>query len=148
MAAIATSVLLPAPPQAAIAPLADRRRSLRVLTLIAAIVLMSLGDLYMTLEHLSTVGMGEANPIARFVIGYNSPALLAVWKLASVSLACLIFARFRTRWTAEAACWLCTLVLVGLTVMWINYSAELSTLTCSLPAMSQCDYSAWVHMTD
>ncbi|MBY0262667.1 MAG: DUF5658 family protein [Phycisphaerales bacterium] len=139
----------PAPtPAARPAASPERRRSLRVLTLLTAIVFMSLGDLYMTLVHLSTIGMGEANPIARYVIGFNSPALLAVWKLSSVLLACLIFAKFRTRVSTEAACWLCTGVLVVLTLMWINYSAEITTLTCSLPAITQAEYSAWVHITD
>jgi len=154
MAAIAS--VLPSNPPARSAPAPinraraspARRRSLRVLTLVTAIVFMSLGDLYMTLVHLSTIGMGEANPIARYVIGFNSPALLAGWKLSSVFLACLIFARFRTRVSTEAACWLCTGVLVVLTLMWINYSSEIATLTCSLPAISQAEYTAWVYMTD
>jgi hypothetical protein len=148
-----TALAQPAPPSAlaqARRPepsLRDKRRSLRVIVLVVAIALMSLGDLVMTLEHLKTIGMGEANPIARYIIGYNSPALLAAWKIASIALASIIFLRYRARPTAELACWLCTAVLAVLTCMWLQYASEIHTLTCSLPAVADSQYSAWVHIS-
>ena len=77
----------------------QRRRALRVWVLVATIVVLSLSDLYMTLAHLRSVGMGEANPLARIVISYNSPALLSAWKCSCVALAAmiLILARFQSR---------------------------------------------------
>jgi hypothetical protein len=142
--------LQPAPHDQALLP-ADpvlRRRAIRVLTLTFAVMLLSFGDLYMTLTHLKAAGMAEGNPIARYVIGFNSPELLAAWKTCSIGLACLVFIAARTRRTAEIACWFCTVVLLCLTCRWLAYSAELDTLTPTLSAISQSDGSGWVSLDD
>lgn len=55
---------------------ADRSR--RVISLTALIALLSLADLFMTLTFLRTVGMSEANPVARMVMSYGSPTYLVV----------------------------------------------------------------------
>lgn len=104
-----------------------RRRPARVLALLAAVVLLSLGDLWMTLTHLRTVGMFEANPLAREVINLNSPLALAAWKLATVALAVGILFRLRARRAGEAGAWVCVAVLTWLTVHWVRYSDELSS---------------------
>lgn len=124
-----------------------RRRAIRVWALVVAIVLLSLGDLWMTLTHLKGAGMGEANPIARYVIGFNSPALLAAWKCATVALACIIFVWARHRRTTEAACWACAGVLAALTVGWIQYANEAHKLTSTLPCVAQMESGVWVSMT-
>lgn len=105
--------------------LARHARARRVWCLVSLIVLLSLADLFLTMTYLQSVGMGEANPVARVVMSYNSPALLVAWKCATVSLAVLIFAVFRHRRSAEVACWLCAIVLVALTAHWMNYNQEL-----------------------
>ena len=97
--------------------------------LVVTIIVLSVADLYMTLAHLRSAGMGEANPLARMVISYQSPLLLSLWKLACVGLASLIFVLARYRRSAEAACWVCCLVMTGLTVHWINYSNEAAAAT-------------------
>lgn len=130
------------------ASLIDRRRAIRVWALTIAIVAMSLGDLSMTLTHLRAVGMGEGNPIARYVIGFNSPALLATWKCATVALACAIFLWARHRRSAEVACWACAGVLAALTVGWIHYANEASKLTPTLEQVSQVEGALWVTMTE
>src|SRR6266478_4968970 len=61
---------------------AAKGRSCRVIALLVAVVLMSLGDLHITLTYLTSVGMSEGNPLARWVMGYNNPGLLVAWKLA------------------------------------------------------------------
>lgn len=127
-----------------------RCRSLRVTILIVAIIALSLGDLAMTLTFLRSVGMGEANPIARLVIGYNSPALLVIWKCASVLLACLIFARYRHRRFTEMACWGAVIVLAGLTFQWRNYVAETTEISqhLSVIAHAPVDRTNWVQLSD
>ena len=45
-----------------------RDRSRRVILLIVGIVVLSLADLIVTLWHLTSVGMAEANPIAAWII--------------------------------------------------------------------------------
>lgn len=129
------------------ANLIARRRAIRVWALTIAIAAMSLGDLSMTLTHLRAVGMGEGNPIARYVIGFNSPALLATWKCATVALACAIFLWARHRRSAEVACWACAGVLAALTVGWIHYANEASKLTPTLDHVAQSEGALWVTMT-
>lgn len=123
------------------------RRSLRVWLLVLTIIALSLGDLWMTLTYLTSVGMGEANPVARLVMAYNSPNLLAAWKCASVALACLIFVFARKRLSSEIACWCCVGVLALLTVRWAQYATESAKLTPVLHAAHQYDGGQWVQMT-
>ena len=126
----------------------QRRRAIRVWLLIATIVVLSMADLYMTLTYLRGAGMGEANPLARLVISYNSPLLLGVWKCACVFIACVFLALARHRWSGEAASWACCVVLTALTVHWAMYSAEAAALTNQIATM-QSDGDApadWVSM--
>jgi hypothetical protein len=128
-------------------PLHLRRRAWRVCLLTAAIAVMSMADLSMTLTYLKSVGMGEANPIARYVMGFNSPSLLAVWKCASVTLACLIFILTRHRKSAEIACWTCAAALLALCLGWIQYANEAHKLTPTLQAVEDTDSALWISMT-
>ena len=47
-----------------------RDRSRRVILLIVGIAVLSLADLIVTLWHLTSVGMAEANPIAAWIITF------------------------------------------------------------------------------
>ena len=122
-------------------------RTGRIVVLILAIALLSVADLHNTLIYLRSVGMSEANPVAREVMRYNSPALLVVWKSCCTALACLIFFIARRRFFAELACWVCCLVLVWLTIRWGIYNAEVQALTPSLHGMTQIDPNIWVSMS-
>src|SRR5262245_60304192 len=51
-------------------------RPCRVVALIITIVVLSLADLYITLMYLHSGGLGEANPVARWIIGQGSLTLL------------------------------------------------------------------------
>lgn len=126
----------------------ERRRAMRVWMLMLAIVLMSVADLYMTLAHLNSVGMGEANPIARWVISYGSPWLLVVWKFGCIGLACLIFTIARYRRSSEIACWACIGILTALILHWMSYSAEASDLTPQMNIIASGEASNWVRMGD
>lgn len=126
----------------------ERRRALRVWMLLGVIVLLSFADLYMTLTHLRSAGMGEDNPIARFVMSYGSPMLLGAWKAACVCLACLILIIARFRRSAELACWVCCGVLTLLTVRWAHYSTEASAFTAQINSSLIDGHSAnWVTMS-
>ena len=125
--------------------LREHRRAIRVWMLVATIIVLSVADLYMTLAHLRSAGMGEANPLARMVISYQSPLLLSLWKLACVGLASLIFVLARFRRSGEAACWVCMLVMTALTLHWIRYSNEAAASTREISSMSGGDRPAdWV----
>lgn len=126
--------------------LAVRRRAIRVICLTAAMVLMSLADLQITMTYLASVGMGEGNPIARWVIAHGSPALLVVWKCASIALAALIFLRFRDKPITEGASWFSCFVLVWLLVEWSAYAEEASRLTPALHALGEVESAMWVRL--
>lgn len=115
-------------------PLTDERpvglvpglsRECRVVCLLAAVLLMSLVDLHHTLLYLQTVGMEEANPVARWVMSHDSPLLLIGFKLATVVITGAILLSLRRRAAAEAGAWLCAAVLVWLTVRWELYTEAL-----------------------
>lgn len=93
--------------------------------LLAAVLVMSLLDLHHTLLYLQTVGMGEANPLARWVISHDSPFLLIGFKLATVVIASVILFALRRRAAAELGAVICVLVLVWLTVRWELYTDAL-----------------------
>ena len=114
--------------------------------LLIAIVLMSLGDLYMTLMHLTNVGLMEENPLARGIIRLQSAPLLAIWKILSIALGAGILFVARRRLLAEVACWFCLLVMTWLTVRWIDYSHQLSTLTPYLAGMTDDEGLSWVSL--
>lgn len=132
---------------AALRPSLFRTRGARVCWLVLAIIVMSAADLHMTLTHLTSIGMGEANPIARLVMSAGSPALLVVWKVASVMLACAAFCIGRKRPLAEIAAWFCVLVLVWLMLQWSAYAAEMTRVCPSLHMAMQAEAGGlWVTM--
>lgn len=122
-----------------------RRR--RVAWMIFAIAILSLADLYFTLLYARTIGMSEANPVARLVMSFNSPVLLGLWKCATVALACLIFWAFSHRKVTECAAWGCMSVLAALTVWWSIYSREIPHYAANLHTIAQSEAN-WVQMTD
>lgn len=115
--------------------------------LLVPIAVLSMADLWMTLDHLTQVGMFESNPVARAVMSQGSPMLLAAWKILSVLLAIAFLYVARRRWIGEAATWLAMGVLVWLMVRWAVYSEQLSAISaCSLAYVEQIDPN-WVTMT-
>lgn len=122
-------------------------RGKRVAILLAAIALLSLGDLYMTLAYATSVGMFESNPLARFVMSFGSPALVATWKLGSLLLACTIFYWARRSRYAEMGVWGCTLLLCWLTCHWGAYVDQIHEIEGDI-ALVEHHYNdgSWINM--
>lgn len=123
---------------------AAQRRAWRVLTLTLGIIMMSAVDLYITLLYVRTVGMGEANPLARWVMMHFSSDVLIWWKLFTVSLASVIFITARRARVAEFGAWISCFVLVWLTMRWMSYSDEVAHLTSVLHTLADYESAKWV----
>ena len=122
-------------------------RTRRIVMLLLAIFAMSAFDLLFTLTYLQGVGMVELNPLARKVIEYGSPTLLAVWKLGIVGGACLVVYLGRRAPTAEAGAWFACLALMLLTVHWLRYIDTASDLTPYLEVIKEVSGGQWLAMT-
>lgn len=129
-------------------PLMARGRSCRVIALILTIVLLSVADLYITLVYLHSGGMGEANPLARWIMGHGSPVLLALWKFLTVGVAVAIFYKTRSTRASEVGAWACVLLLTWLTIRWGYYSDEITKITPTIHYLGEHEQSRWVTMTD
>ena len=121
-------------------------RTFRVAALLTAVVAMSAADLHMTLTHLLGAGMGEGNPIARWVMSANCVWALGLFKLGLVGISTLILWKVRARFSAELAAWLCCGVMVWLTMQWKAYGEALPALTPVIHRMATIDdeSSDWV----
>jgi len=103
--------------------LGDRPR--RVMMLLAAIVVLSLVDLVITIIHLRSVGMVEANPLAAYLIRTTgSWWALVLYKSATVAVCVLLLHRARRHIQGEVASWLALVILVGVSIMWHCYMRE------------------------
>lgn len=102
-----------------------RGRTRRVLMLLSVVIVLSLGDLYLTVLFLADAGgFPEANPLARAIMSTQSIPLLVAWKLGTVlTTVGILYAIRRTR-SAELGAWVCFLVLGWLTVHWGQYVSE------------------------
>lgn len=123
------------------------RRPIRVLCLIFVIFSLSLADLYCTLIYLHSGGMGEENPLARWLMSTGSPVPLILWKLGTVGLACSILLFLRHKRLGELGALLCCMILVWLTFRWEEYSHEASNLTAVIHTVADTS-PRWVRMGD
>lgn len=130
------------------APAAGRMRALRVGLLILAVLLMSIMDLSLTLTYLRGPGMGEGNPIARWVMSANCGWALTAFKMGLVGITCIILWVARRRASGEVAAWACALILVWLTFQWKAYSDAMPGLTCVIPEMANAEHPDWVRFED
>lgn len=108
----------------------------RVLGLLAGVVLLSGGDLYMTLLHLKNFGMLEANPLARGIMAHGTAGDLVAWKFCTVGLAVGILFFARKKPSAEFAAVFCCLVLTWLTWRWVAYSDQVAGITGEMQELS------------
>ena len=98
-------------------------RSRRVMVLLIGILVLSAADLAITLVHLKSVGMMEANPIAAYLIRTtDSPWALTVYKVVTVGICISLLFLFRRRAEGEIAAWFGAAVLAAVSIMWHNYS--------------------------
>ncbi len=110
-------------------------------------MLTSIADLLLTLTYARGVGMVELNPMARAIMAYGSPALLAAWKMGLVAGACMIiFIGRRSRFT-EVGAWIACAVMAMLTVHWLRYIHTAHELTPYLEEVSEHAGDRWVAMT-
>jgi hypothetical protein len=123
-------------------------RPVRVTVLLCAVVVLSLADLYMTLVHLMSFGMIEANPLARGIMAFGSPAALIIWKLVTVMMAAGILFYARKRRVAEVGAVFCCCVLTWLTGRWIAYNAQVGRWTGEMHSLAGVNAPDWVTMSD
>lgn len=102
----------------------------------------------MTLTHLMGPGMLEANPLARGIMGYNSPLGLGVWKLVTVSLGVGILFWARRTVAGEMGTWICCLALTWLTFQWQHYNDRASELTPYVTLLADGGDGRWVQIKD
>ncbi len=114
--------IAPTATSALIAPFSNR--SSRVIVLIALIAVMSMVDLYLTILYVTHTGMNEVNPLARAMMEYQSPAVLSLWKIATVVLGVGILAFIRTKRSAEMGAWIGCVILGLLMSHWVSYINE------------------------
>ncbi len=105
-----------------------RRRARRVTVLLLGIVVLSVGDLLVTLGHLQSSGMAEANPIAAWIIRHTgSAAALVLYKVLTVGVCVTLLYWFRRRPAGEVAAWVGVAMLLGMCVMWHAYSRSIAS---------------------
>ncbi|MCE7974530.1 MAG: hypothetical protein DYG92_09470 [Leptolyngbya sp. PLA1] len=107
----------------------EKARTQRVIALVVASSLMSLGDLYMTLTYVTSVGMIELNPLARGLMNLNSPLLVIVWKVALTVFGAGVILLARRKRLAEAAAWVVFLAMAFLTIHWSGFNREVAEMT-------------------
>lgn len=112
----------------------------------AAIGAMSMIDLYLTLLYLTHSGMSEANPLARAIIAYQSPFILAVWKLLTVVLSVGILYLIRHKRSAELGAWVGAVVLGALMTHWTRYIDITEELKPNMAPIAQQMDENWVHI--
>lgn len=103
-----------------------RDRSRRVILLIVGIIVLSLGDLLITVTCLTSTGMIEANPIAEFLIRHTgSVAVLVAYKTLTVAVCTGVLFRLRRHAEGEAAAWCAVLILALTSLQWYHYAREM-----------------------
>ncbi len=98
-------------------------RSRRVIALLGAVVLLSLGDLLVTLAYLKSVGLMEANPIVAYLIeSTQSVWVLAGYKGLTVGICATVLFCLRRHREGEIGAW-CAAAILGLTALqWHQYA--------------------------
>ena len=105
---------------------AGRMRARRVVLLLAALIVLGLGDLYATVTHATSIGMRELNPVGAYLIAAHSVFGLVLYKLGTMGLTTGLLMKVRHHALAELSSWLLVCVMVGLTIHWSNYNHQLS----------------------
>lgn len=122
-------------------------RARRIAWLMLATALMSIADLMCTLTYMRISGMLEANPLARFMITIGDAQQLIHFKLGMIALCWGSLYLGRRHPRAELSAWICTAIMLLLTLHWINYNASVSLFTNDMAvlALSNGEFEpAWV----
>ncbi len=103
-----------------------RDRPRRVVLLIVGIVVLSIGDLGVTLLHLKSSGMIEANPVAAWIIAHTgSGALLTAYKAVTVAICVGLLFRLRRHVEGEIGAWCAVLIMAAVSIQWYQYNREI-----------------------
>jgi hypothetical protein len=124
-----------------------RSRSQRVAILLFATVLMGLADLSMTLTFVTTVGMVEANPIARLVMQLNHPGAVVLWKLATMLLGIGVLYWARRHRGAEIGTWVCFVAMAALSFHWLTFAGQVSAMDADYATLAAADDPRWISIT-
>ena len=124
--------------------LASHYRSIRVTVLLAAVLVMSVADLLLTLIYVTQAGLLESNPLARMVMRDSGVEGVVIWKLLTVGLASFIFYMARKRLSGELGLIVSCAVLGWLMFHWTTYIDEVHTITPVLNAEMCPDTVGWV----
>lgn len=103
--------------------------SRRVMLLIAAITLMGLADLFCTLTYMTTIGLPEANPIARWLARFGTTETIVGFKLLTMALSCWCLYVGRADRRMEVCAWACAAILLGLSIHWIGFNRNITEHT-------------------
>lgn len=98
----------------------------RVTGLLIAIVVMAYADLDMTLSYATSVGFGEGNPVARAVMGIQSPGVVIMYKALCTLIGISILYRWRRSLASEIAAWLMIIVMGWLMCRWSLYNTGIA----------------------
>lgn len=128
--------------------LGEKARAQRVIALVTASSLMSMGDLYMTLTYVTSVGMIELNPLARGLMNLNSPLLVIIWKVALTVFGAGVIVLARRKRLAEAAAWVVFFAMAFLTIHWSGFNREAAEMTEEYHMLANVDDERFVQMGD
>ncbi len=124
-----------------------RDRSRRVALLIVGIVLLSLGDLLITLTYLRSTGMAEANPIAAWLIRVTGSAtVLTAYKALTVGVCISLLYRLRRHVEGEVGAW-CAVTILALTVLvWYDYSGHFDAAELAFAPRPSVGEGLWLFL--
>ncbi|GEM_PF-4354013 len=113
-------------------------------TMLVFIGIVSAADLWLTLTYLTTGGMSEGNPVARWVIGLNSVWLLGLFKVGLVAFTCAVLWNARGRRSAQIAGVVGCLMMAWLCVRWHGYTTVIATEVAGLNEITEAPM--WVRI--
>jgi hypothetical protein len=120
-------------------------RPRRVLVLLIGIVALSAADLAVTLSHLTTIGMLEANPIAAWLVRTTGSAwVLGLYKASTVAVCVGLLYRLRHHRSGELATWCAMAILVLMCFMWRDYAWYLAQPTNLDLAQAASTHPDWI----
>jgi hypothetical protein len=117
--------------------------------IVVAMFVMGLLDLMFTVTYIRSIGMYEANPIARHIVQNGSVGQLVIFKLFTMGISCGAIYYARRLWKAEVAAWFCALLLCSLMVHWVNYAHRVESLGYEFVLLMQNEELAgpgWVRL--
>ncbi len=104
--------------------------------LLLAIALMSGADLLCTLAYMSTIGLIEANPLARLMISIGDIRQLVIFKVFTTLLCCGALFLARSHPLSEKVAWICAAMLLALMLHWTAFNSSVSGLTNEITVLA------------